>query len=135
MKLFLNGGGDGEKCLKAYKKLNEIIDHKKPILYVPIAIEEEKYGDCEKWINNELKEIKIPYIEMITSGQELANKNLDTYSALFIGGGNTGLNISTFCLANWARRRRRISSSVLPENIEPHTTSILPGRCASPVAG
>ena len=26
---------------------------------------------------------------MITLGQELANKNLDTYSALFIGGGNT----------------------------------------------
>lgn len=26
---------------------------------------------------------------MITSGQELANKNLENYSALFIGGGNT----------------------------------------------
>lgn len=89
MRLFLNGGGDGEKCLQVYKKLNEIIDHKKPILYVPIAMEEEKYSDCKKWINNELKDIKVPYIEMITSGQELANKNLADYSALFIGGGNT----------------------------------------------
>ena len=44
-----------------------------------------------------------------------------------------GLKISTFCRANCALRRRRISSSVLPENIEPHTTSILPGRCASPI--
>ena len=52
MRLFLNGGGDGEKCLQVYKKFNEIIDHKKPILYVPIAMEEEKYSDCEKWINN-----------------------------------------------------------------------------------
>ena len=42
-----------------------------------------------------------------------------------------GLNISTFCRANSARFSLRISSSVLPENIEPHTTSILPGRCAS----
>ena len=28
MRLFLNGGGDGKICLQAYKKLNEIIDHK-----------------------------------------------------------------------------------------------------------
>jgi hypothetical protein len=36
-------------------------------------------------------------------------------------------------LANCALRIRLMSSSVLPENMEPHTTSILPGRCASPV--
>lgn len=89
MRLFLNGGGDGEKCLQAYKRLNEIIDHKKPILYIPIAMEKEKYEDCEKWIKNELKDIEVPYIEMITSGIELSNKNLENYSALFIGGGNT----------------------------------------------
>ena len=88
MRLFLNGGGDGKICLQAYKKLNEIIDHKKPILYIPIAMEKEKYADCEKWIKNELKDIEVPYIEMITSGIELSNKNLENYSALFIGGGN-----------------------------------------------
>ncbi|CCY65947.1 unknown [Prevotella sp. CAG:1124] len=44
-----------------------------------------------------------------------------------------GLKISTFCLANSARFNLLISSSVLPENIEPHITSILPGRCVSPV--
>ena len=36
--------------------------------------------DCTKIKNNG---------QMITSGQELANKNLENYSALFIGGGNT----------------------------------------------
>lgn len=44
-----------------------------------------------------------------------------------------GLKISTFWRANCARRRRRMSSSVLPENIDPQTTSILPGRRVSPV--
>jgi hypothetical protein len=44
-----------------------------------------------------------------------------------------GLKISTFWRANLARLIRLMSSSVLPENIEPHTTSILPGLCASPV--
>ena len=42
-----------------------------------------------------------------------------------------GLKISTFCLANFARFMRRISSSVFPENIDPHTTSMRPGRCGS----
>src|ERR1700712_2443601 len=37
-----------------------------------------------------------------------------------------GLNISTFKRAICARRSLRISSSVLPENIEPQITSILP---------
>jgi hypothetical protein len=37
-----------------------------------------------------------------------------------------GLKISTRRRANSARFRRRISSSVLPENIEPHITSIQP---------
>ena len=35
--------------------------------------------------------------------------------------------------ANFARFILRINSSVFPENIDPHTTSILPGRCASPI--
>ena len=43
-----------------------------------------------------------------------------------------GLKISTLCFANSARLSLLISSSVLPENIDPHTTSILPGWCASP---
>src|SRR5690242_3196169 len=38
----------------------------------------------------------------------------------------TGLKICTRCRANSARRRRRISSSLLPENIGPTTTSIQP---------
>ena len=37
-----------------------------------------------------------------------------------------GLKISTLRLANCARFMRRISSSVLPENIEPQITSIQP---------
>src|ERR1700679_3147193 len=38
----------------------------------------------------------------------------------------TGLKICTRCFAISARRRRRMSSSLLPENIGPTTTSIQP---------
>jgi hypothetical protein len=37
-----------------------------------------------------------------------------------------GLNISTFCLAMEALLNRLMSSSVLPENMQPHITSMLP---------
>jgi hypothetical protein len=39
-----------------------------------------------------------------------------------------GLKISTFCFAILALLRRRISSSVFPENIDPQITSIHPAR-------
>ena len=44
-----------------------------------------------------------------------------------------GLKISTRCRANFARRNRRISSSVLPENMEPQMTSIRPLRLVSSI--
>lgn len=89
MKLLLCGGGAGNQTIKANKKLNEIIDHTKPLLYVPLAMESKKYPSCLEWIKGELKDVDIPKIEMVTTFEELTNKNLNDYSALFIGGGNT----------------------------------------------
>src|SRR5512132_2563434 len=40
----------------------------------------------------------------------------------------SGLKIWTFCRAIWARRTRRMSSSLLPLNMLPVMTSIEPGR-------
>ena len=89
MRIFLCGGGDGTQTTSAYKKLNEIIDHTKPILYIPLAMESDKYPSCLEWITNELKELNICNIEMVTQASEILNKNLDDYCAIFIGGGNT----------------------------------------------
>lgn len=89
MRILLNGGGAGNKTILANKKLNEVIDHTKPILYIPLAMEEDKYDGCYEWILGELKNVEVPYIEMVRSGKELSEKMLDNYSAVFIGGGNT----------------------------------------------
>ena len=89
MKLFLNGGGSSVQAAGAYEKFNEVIDHAKPLLYIPLAMESEKYPGCLKWIEEELTKVDIPGIEMVTSGTELAKKDLNQYCALFIGGGNT----------------------------------------------
>ena len=89
MRLFLCGGGSGTDTFLAYQKLNEIIDHKKPVLYVPLAMNKDRYAGCYSWIKNELENIDVPNIEMVTSGYDLASRNLEDYSFVFIGGGNT----------------------------------------------
>lgn len=91
MRLILCGGGSGEQNIKANQKLNDIIDHTKPILYIPLAMDEKEhsYDSCYSWINEELREVDTPHIEMVRTFEELASKNLDEYAALFIGGGNT----------------------------------------------
>lgn len=89
MRVFLNGGGDGKQAIDAYKKLNEVIDNTKPILYIPLAMESNLYDSCYEWINKELTDVEVPYIEMVRSAEEIVFKDLNNYSTLFIGGGNT----------------------------------------------
>ena len=89
MKVFLCGGGADIQTVEANKRLNEVIDHSKPCLYVPLAMEPEKYDGCEEWIKGELKNVDIPYIKTVKSADELAAENLNDYSMIFIGGGNT----------------------------------------------
>lgn len=89
MKVFLCGGGTGNQTVEANKRLNEIIDHSKPCLYIPLAMKREVYDNCYEWISDELKNVNIPHIEMIRSGKELITKNIGDYSFIYIGGGNT----------------------------------------------
>ena len=91
MKLFLNGGGCGKQTILTYKEINKIIDHKKPVLYIPLAMDEQEhpYDSCYEWIKEEISSIDIPSIDMVRSFEELEEKDLNTYSLIYIGGGNT----------------------------------------------
>lgn len=91
MRLFLNGGGDAEKTLKTKFIFNDMIDHTKPLLYVPLAInlEYHSFEDCYRWVTEEFSMVNIPSIEMVKSFEELESKNFYDYCAIFIGGGNT----------------------------------------------
>ena len=91
MRLLLCGGGCGDQTIKSNKKFNEIIDHSKPLLYVPLAMDENKhpYDGCLEWIKGELSNVDIPNIEMVRTFEELASKDYNNYCAIFIGGGNT----------------------------------------------
>ena len=67
------------------------MDKERPLLYVPLAMNEEEhpYNECLNWIKNELSDFNINKIEMVRTFEEFANKDYYNYSAIFIGGGNT----------------------------------------------
>ena len=57
----------------------EIIDNKKPLLYIPLAINKERYPSCLEWIKNELKNVELPNIKMITGAKQICIKELGKY--------------------------------------------------------
>lgn len=89
MKIFLCGGGSGSVIESTMNVFEKVIDKSKPLLYVPLAMESSRYNSCYEWIKNEMSLINVTNIEMVASGNELFNKSLDNYCAIFIGGGNT----------------------------------------------
>lgn len=89
MKLILNGGGTDEQVSNARKLLNRIIDNNKKILYLPFAWPDSSYKGCLEFMTSELSDIDKAGIDMVTSTDELMNKDFTDYACLYIGGGNT----------------------------------------------
>ncbi len=91
MKLLLNGGGSTKELIPVMNKLNEIMDHSKPILYIPLAMDEAEhtYDSCYDWFLQQVVNVDVPSVDMPRTFEELASKKLNNYSAIFIGGGNT----------------------------------------------
>ena len=91
MKLLLNGGGGSKELKPTMNILNDIINYNKPLLYVPLAMDEEEhpYDECYEWFLNVTKDINVCRIDMVKSFEDFASCNLDDYSSIFIGGGNT----------------------------------------------
>ena len=89
MKLILNGGGDGKAVESARQLLNRVIDHRKKILYIPLAWPDPTYCGCLEFMTGELADVEKAGIEMIRSTEELMSRDFPDYAALYIGGGNT----------------------------------------------
>jgi len=89
MNLYLCGRGSGKQITEALSKFSKKIDKTKPILYVPLAMEESKYNSCYDWFKEEIKNMDLTNFEMVKSSLELSKKDFSNYSAIFIGGGNT----------------------------------------------
>lgn len=93
MRLYLSGGGSGKDSAELDKKFASAIDKSKPLLYIPIAMDENRhpYPECFQWLNKTFNPLEIDRIEMWTE-KELRKKSeaeLERFSGVFIGGGNT----------------------------------------------
>lgn len=89
MRLYLCGGGSGKQIISALLKFSKKLDKSKPILYIPLAMDNKKYDSCCNWYQEEIKHMNIEKFEIVKSSLELSQKDLSNYCALFIGGGNT----------------------------------------------
>lgn len=88
MKVFICGGGADEQTAKVNKLYADIIDTNRPVLYIPIAMENQMFDGCFSWIKDELAPYGIDKIEMLTDVYDFPDA-LSKYSSIYIGGGNT----------------------------------------------
>lgn len=91
MRLFLSGGGSGEKSAELDRKFALAVDRSKPLLYIPIAIDkkEHPYPECLKWINGVFNPLGLKNIELWTEEDIRDKDNLQRFGGVYIGGGNT----------------------------------------------
>lgn len=89
--IFLAGGGDGNDSFNIDEEFSNAINIDKPILYLPIAMDGKNpsYEQCENWFKSVYSKFNCPAVEMITAESELKKIDLKSYSAVYIGGGNT----------------------------------------------
>lgn len=88
MRLLLSGGGDPERVVHIDKFFANQIDLQKTVLYIPVAWEDDpSYAECLGWFRKTYQPYGIKNFEMCTDLKTASN--LDRYSAIFIGGGNT----------------------------------------------
>lgn len=87
--LFLSGGGNEEESYKLDSEFIKRINGK--VLYIPVAINKLKhpYPNCLKWFRKTMAQFGINDIEMWTDLKSRTQKDLDKFSAVYIGGGNT----------------------------------------------
>jgi dipeptidase E len=94
--IFLSGGGNEEQTEMIDKEFVKAIDHNKPLLYIPIAMQGEiPYEDCYKWIHSVFNPLGITEIEMWTDLEAKSLEDLRKFSSIYIGGGNTFYLLNT----------------------------------------
>ncbi len=94
MKLVLSGGGNKEQSKPIDHLFASLLNKKKPLLYIPIAIDTKKhpYSECIKWLKNIFDVFGVKNYVMWTE-KDLKNTSplpkQEQFSGVYIGGGNT----------------------------------------------
>lgn len=93
MKLFLGGGGGGTDSFELDKKFVASLDLSKPLLYIPIATNTDKYpySGCVAWLSSILGPLGVTNIVMWVEDdlRQKQEKDFEQFGGVYIGGGNT----------------------------------------------
>jgi len=90
-KIFLGGGGSDKDSYESHKLFYESLGTNKKVLYVPVAMNPNKYSwtDCMNWLNSALKEFGSVEINLLTMLKGLSADFILQYDGIYVGGGNT----------------------------------------------
>lgn len=88
MKLFLSGGGSGEKSRQVDEAFINVLDKSKPVLYIPLA-RRPPYDSCLAWVISNFNPLNFNNFEMLINFEDLNKLDLSKYSGIYLGGGNT----------------------------------------------
>ena len=106
MSIILSGGGDPVAVIPIDQYFSSILDLRKTVLYIPIAMEGCRYSfdECFAWFKRTYGEYGVSNIELCT---DLGTVNLDSrYGAVFIGGGNTFVLLDKIQRSSFAAQMR-----------------------------
>lgn len=90
--LFLSGGGSEDNSREIDDLFATTVDKSKPLLYIPIAMDQNKipYSECFKFISNTFNKRGIKKIIMWTENDiKYNNTDLCDFGGIYVGGGNT----------------------------------------------
>lgn len=91
MRIIISGGGNGRQTRNIDNFFVSLLPKKSKILYIPVAMSERShtFGNCLDWVRNVFKKHGFESIDIWTDLENREKFNLNNYSAIYIGGGNT----------------------------------------------
>jgi len=93
MRIILSGGGSGEETVELDKLFADMLDKSKPLLYIPIAIDNIKhpYPECLTWLKKTFNNLGVKKYEMWSEEElfKFEDSSPKQFSGIYLGGGNT----------------------------------------------
>lgn len=89
--LFLGGGGNELQSAPLDRAFAQHIDKSRPLLYIPVAMDPQQisYERCLEWISGVFEPLGISDITMWVDLHNKTLEDVNGFSAVYIGGGNT----------------------------------------------
>lgn len=85
--IFLAGGGNAEESRPLDEQFVKLLDHAKPLVYIPNAMRSKSYQSCLEWFRSVMEPLGIVAIEMWDDLRP--RRSTDEIAGIYIGGGDT----------------------------------------------